>query len=333
VAAAAGAFLLIMLPAVLIGGASEDCSVPAPAGGGGQGGFEETVYGPPWGGIEGGGVTAYGIDLTRGQPMLEIAIDPTVLTPRAYYHVWPNPYSTHGAFLAGDTGGAIKGQHIDTYDWQGPASMDAWGVHYGVNVTKAANPGAGAATGQIQAPATQLSALEADCAQAAAPGAYVNPFRSSTSISPGRIDMGVDYTGAGPIVAMGSGTVTYSQPANAGWGPFSCTGGYGGAVVYRLTDGADRGRYIYVAEGIIPTVSAGQTLRAGQQVAAFTGCIETGWGSGDGDQPKAQALGQECQSGDPGCVSTACGQNMSQLIHALGGPAGIPQGPTSGSGC
>lgn len=331
----AAAFLLVTLPVVLLGGAAQQCSPPATAGGSGHGGFEETVYGPPWGGIEGGGVTAYGINLTRGQPMLEIAIDPTVLTPLAYYHVWPNPFGTHGAFLAGDTGGAIIGQHIDTYDWLGPANMSAWGVHNGVSVTKAADPGAGAATGQLTAPASQPSPIQMQCGQLAgmSVGGYVNPFRASTSITPGRIDMGVDYTGTGPIVAMGAGTVTYSQPSNAGWGPFSCTGGYGGAVVYQLSGGADRGRYVYVAEGIIPSVTAGQPLRPGQQIATFTGCIETGWGSGSGDQPQAAALGQECQSGDAGCHSTACGQNMSQLIHALGGPAGIPQGPIYGAGC
>lgn len=330
-----GAWVLLILPVVLLAGAGSQCLPAASPGGSGHGGFEETVYGPPWGGIEGGGTTAYGIDLTRGQPMLEIAIDPSVLTPRGYYHVWPNPFATHGAFLAGDTGGAIKGQHIDTYDWLGPTNMDAWGVHYGVSVTKAADPGAAAATGQLTAPANQPSQLQAQCAQlvGASVGGYVNPFRASTSITAGRIDMGVDYTGTGPIVAMGAGTVTYSQPSNAGWGPYSCTGGYGGAVVYRLSSGADRGRYVYMAEGIIPTVSTNQTLRAGQQIATFTGCIETGWGSGAGDQPEAAALGQECQSGDPGCVSTACGQNMSELIHALGGPAGIPQGPISGKGC
>jgi 3D (Asp-Asp-Asp) domain-containing protein len=332
----AAAFLLVLLPVVLIAGAADQCGpAGAPASGSGHGRFEETVYGPPWGGIEGEGVTAYGIDLRAGQPMLEIAIDPSVLQSRAYYHVWPNPFRARGAFLAGDTGGAIKGQHIDTYDWLGRASQDAWGVHYGVSVTKAADPGTAAATGQLTAPASQQSQIQMQCGQLTGMpvGGYVNPFRASTSITAGRIDMGVDYTGTGPIVAMGAGTVTYSQPSNAGWGPYSCTGGHGGAVVYRLAGGADRGRYVYVAEGIIPTVAAGQPLRPGQQVAMFTGCIETGWGSGSGDQPQAAALGQECQSGDAGCHSTACGQNMSQLIHALGGRAGIPQGPIHGVGC
>jgi 3D (Asp-Asp-Asp) domain-containing protein len=326
----------MLLPVVLLGGAASSCGGPAAATAG-HGRFEETAYGPPWGGIQGNGVTAYGINLTTGRPMLEIAIDPSVLQPLAYYRVWPNPFSSHGAFLAGDTGGAIKGLHIDTYDWRGRASQDAWGARYGVTVTKAANPGAAQATGQVQAPASAPTAIEGDCAQLAAlhlaPGTYANPFAASRSVTAGRIDMGVDYTGTGPIAALGAGTVTYSQPAGTGWGPYSCSGGHGGAVVYRLDAGPDRGRYIYVAEGIIRTVAAGQQLRAGQQLASFTGCIETGWASGAGDQPMAAALGQQCSSGDAGCHSTTCGQNMSQLIRVLGGPAGIPQGPIYGQGC
>ncbi len=305
----------------------------------GHAGFEETAYGPPWNQLNGSGVTAYGIDLTAGQPMLEIAIDPSVLHPLAFYHVWPNPFGTHAAFIAGDTGGAIKGAHIDTYDWLGRASQNGWGTRYGVTVTKAANPGAGSATGELQAPPATLTAAQGSCSQLLAtslqPGGYTNPFRASTSIYPNRIDMGVDYAGTGPIAALGDATVTYSESSNAGWGPFSCSGGHGGAVVYQLVDGPDRGRYVYIAEGIIPTVAVGQQVQAGERIATFTGCIEIGWASGNGDQPMAQVTipDQACSSGDAGCHSTWCGSNISQLIQALGGPAGIPQGPIYGYGC
>lgn len=305
----------------------------------GHGGFEETAYGPPWDQLNGSGVTAYGIDLTAGQPMLEIAVDPSVLQPLAFYHVWPNPFGTHGAFIAGDTGGAIKGAHIDTYDWRGRASQDAWGVRYGVSITKAANPGSASATGQLQAPPSTPTAIQGTCSQltgvSVPAGIYVNPFRFSTNIYRNRIDMGVDYTGTGSIVALGDATVTYSQASDSGWGPFSCSGGHGGAIVYQLTAGPDRGRYVYLAEGVIPTLTDGQHVNAGEQVATFTGCIETGWGSGNGDQPMAQVTvpEQACTSGDSGCHSTWCGNNMSQLIQALGGPPGIPQGPIYGQGC
>ena len=336
---AGGAFMFVISPVVLFAGAGNPpCSTPTSVGAAaGHAGYEETVYGPPWGGINGGGTTATMIDLRAGQPMLEIAVDPNVLALRSYYHVWPNPFGSHGAFLAGDTGGAIIGKHIDTYDWLGRANQNAWGVHYGVSVTKAADPGAGNAVGQVQAPASTPSAVQAECSQLAgvqvAPGQYVDPFRSSTSIYPSRIDMGVDYSGTGPIDAIGNATITYSAPGGVGWGPYSCSGGYGGAVTYRLTDGPDTGRYVYVTEGIIPTVTAGQQVRAGQQIATFTGCIETGWATGVGANTMAAALGQACTSGDAGCASTWCGNNMSQLLHALGAPAGIPQGQVSGTGC
>jgi hypothetical protein len=220
--------------------------------------------------------------------------------------------------------------------------MGRWGVRYGVSVTKAADPGSANATGQVQAPATATTTLQDACSQlggvAVPPGVYVNPFRSSSSISPSRIDMGVDYFGTGPIVALGNGTVTYSAASGTGWGPFSCSGGHGGAVVYRLTDGPDKGRFVYVAEGIIPTVPAitggrPTPVRTGEAIATFTGCIEIGWGVAGGDGTMAAALGQECTGGDPGCHSTSCGENMSELIHAVGGPAGVPQGPIFGRGC
>src|SRR5947209_17176582 len=98
--------MLTLLPVVLLAGAGNPCTagtaVGAPAAGGvtASGGFEETAYGPPWDAMNGSGQTAYGPNLTAGQPALVIAIDPAVLTPRAYYHVWPNPFATHGAFLA-----------------------------------------------------------------------------------------------------------------------------------------------------------------------------------------------------------------------------------------
>jgi 3D (Asp-Asp-Asp) domain-containing protein len=38
-----------------------------------------TIPRPLWGGIEGRGVTAAGVDLTSGPPALEIAVDPSVI--------------------------------------------------------------------------------------------------------------------------------------------------------------------------------------------------------------------------------------------------------------
>jgi 3D (Asp-Asp-Asp) domain-containing protein len=333
-------------PAAAAAGAGQS----GPGGASGSGGFEETAYGPPWGGIQGNGVTATGVNLTAGQPLLEIAIDPRVLQLRAYYHVWPNPFSTHGAFLAGDTGGAILGNHIDTYDWRGRADQNAWGARGGVQVTKAANPGAANVTDQIQAPASTLSSVQGNCSQLVSfvtgPGVYTDPFPpSQTHLTRDRIDQGVDYTGTGPIVAMGDGTVTLSRQFDPGWAgangvPFSCAGGHAGAIVYRMSGGPDAGRFIYITEGLSPTVPATQNgqptvVHKGEVIAQFTGCIEIGWGSGAGDQPMAQVTtpSQSCTHGDAGCHSSWCGWNMSQLIKSEGGPSGIQETPIFGDGC
>jgi 3D (Asp-Asp-Asp) domain-containing protein len=129
------------------------CSPPASAPLSGESGsWVATAYGPPWGGIEGNGVTATRLDLTAGQPALEVAVDPRLIPLGSYVHVQPNPFGTSGAFYAGDTGGAIVGKHIDIYDWRGRASQDAWGQRT-VTVTPAPNPGAGNLLGAI-APAS-----------------------------------------------------------------------------------------------------------------------------------------------------------------------------------
>jgi 3D (Asp-Asp-Asp) domain-containing protein len=117
---------------------------PAPAGGA----WIATAYGPPWGGIEGNGVTATGMDLTSGARALEVAVDPSAIPLRSYVHVQPNPFGSRGAFYAGDTGGAIIGHHVDIYDWRGRASQDAWGQR-SVSVTRAPSPGSGNLLGAV----------------------------------------------------------------------------------------------------------------------------------------------------------------------------------------
>jgi 3D (Asp-Asp-Asp) domain-containing protein len=98
-----------------------------------------TSYGPPWGGIEGNGVTATGVDLRSGPARLEIAVDPSVIRLGNWVYVQPNPFGTAQPFYAGDTGGAIRGRHIDIYDWRGRASQQAWGAR-AVTVTPASAP-------------------------------------------------------------------------------------------------------------------------------------------------------------------------------------------------
>jgi len=88
--------------------------------------FKATVYGPPWGGINGPGMTATGIKPIAGKYL--IAVDPQVIALGSRVKIWPNPHGWRGDFLAADTGGAIRGSYIDIFVWQGPKAMDRWGV-------------------------------------------------------------------------------------------------------------------------------------------------------------------------------------------------------------
>jgi 3D (Asp-Asp-Asp) domain-containing protein len=112
----------------------------SPPSAGQPGSWLSTSYGPPWGGIEGDGVTATGVDLRSGPARLEIAVDPSVIPLGSWVYIQPNPFGTVQPFYAGDTGGAIHGRHIDIYDWRGRASQQAWGARP-VTVTPASAPG------------------------------------------------------------------------------------------------------------------------------------------------------------------------------------------------
>jgi hypothetical protein len=178
-----------------------------------------------------------------------------------------------------------------------------------------------------------LAAAGVGCA--AAQGSYVNPFSQAHGLAPGRIDMGVDYTGHGAIVALGDAKITYATRDDPGWA--YC--GAAGALTLQLLDGPDQGRDIYMAEGLVPTVAAGRTVAAGQTVATFAGqdCIEIGWSAtAGGVEPEAAALGQQAQGAgeDPGANRTFCGNHMSELLASLGAPPGVTGGrPVVGDRC
>jgi len=108
-----------------------------------------------------------------------------------------------------------------------------------------------------------------------AAGSYVNPFALSGDLVTGRIDQGVDFTGSGPIVAIGKALVL--QVGAPGW-PEE------GGVLYQLLDGPLKGQSIFVYEGVDATVQPGQVVEAGQQIATFRpdGSIETGLADSSG---------------------------------------------------
>jgi hypothetical protein len=156
---------------------------------------------------------------------------------------------------------------------------------------------------------------------------YVNPLKEVSGLTPRRIDLGVDYAGSGQLLALGRGRVTMASNTDSGppscWA-ISCWPG-GGIVVYRLLDGPFAGKYVYVAEHITVAVRAGQTVRAGQQIATlYSGYpwLEWGWAAGPGPEALAMADGHRCQYSDPGGWSTIDGRNMNHLLVRLGAPSG-----------
>jgi murein DD-endopeptidase MepM/ murein hydrolase activator NlpD len=132
-------------------------------------------------------------------------------------------------------------------------------------------------------------------------GGYVNPFLGATE---GRIDEGVDFTGSGPIVAIGDAEIL--KTGAPGWPE-------GGGVLYRLLGGSHAGQIIYVYEGIAATVRPGEHVAAGQQIGTYIpgGSIEVGFADANG-VPLAHSVYQE---GDV----TEWGQRMAAFLHELGG--------------
>jgi hypothetical protein len=154
-------------------------------------------------------------------------------------------------------------------------------------------------------------------------GGYVNPL-AGASVTPERIDQGVDYAGSGPLGAIGNARITYVSTSASGWP--------GAFVEYQLLGGPDAGRYVYYAEGVSPAsgVSVGQTLTAGQPVAdiipGWSSGIEIGWAAGVGTETSAAATGEWKPGMDTDSVPTASGESFSSLIASLGGPPGKIEG-------
>jgi hypothetical protein len=159
-------------------------------------------------------------------------------------------------------------------------------------------------------------------------GAYVNPMRAVANLQASRIDMGVDYSGSGPILAIGRARVVLASSRLAGpescWGR-TCVPPPGDMIVYRLLDGRFAGKYVYVVEHITIGVKTGQIVRAGQRIAILhqgSPNLEIGWASGHGAQTLAVARGHECACTDPGGSSSIEGRNFNSLLVWLGAPSG-----------
>jgi hypothetical protein len=160
--------------------------------------------------------------------------------------------------------------------------------------------------------------------------AYVNPLRAVSGLQSSRIDMGVDYSGSGPIVAIGEAkvvTASYVPGPESCWGR-TCAPAPGGWVVYRLLDGPFVGKYVYAVENITLEVKAGETVRQGQEIAVLhqgSPNLEIGWAAGREAQTLAVARHHQCPCTDPGGWSSIEGRNFNQLLVWLGAPSGYLQ--------
>jgi 3D (Asp-Asp-Asp) domain-containing protein len=77
---------------------------------------------------------ATGVNLHGSPHIYGVAVDPRVIRLGSKLKITPNPFNYDGPFTAFDTGGAIKGNRIDFYDWRGRAAQNGWG-HRNVSVS------------------------------------------------------------------------------------------------------------------------------------------------------------------------------------------------------
>jgi hypothetical protein len=150
---------------------------------------------------------------------------------------------------------------------------------------------------------------------AVVPG-YQNPFRDVSGLVPERIDMGVDFSGAGQVYALGNAVITNATGTSGGWPG-------GGWITYKLTGGPDAGLTVYLAEDVSPTVQVGQHVSSSTVIAnMFAGGdgIETGWAQQSGLSAESQ-LAEAGGVGGNGPFPTRIGLNFEDLLRSVGVPA------------
>jgi hypothetical protein len=152
------------------------------------------------------------------------------------------------------------------------------------------------------------------------PDLYVNPLARISNLQAKRIDQGVDYGGAGPLVALGTGTIRLTK--EGGWP--------GGAfIALQLDHGLFAGQVIYYAENITPTVRVGQHVNVGDVVGILHDAypnLEIGWGGGGRAGGTLGDTLARVNGGAEEGVSSAVGVNFNRLLVFLGAPSGIQQG-------
>jgi len=152
---------------------------------------------------------------------------------------------------------------------------------------------------------------------ATGPSGYSSPFSAGISnLGSGRIDQGVDYSGAGPVHPIGDGKINYFLYPDSGW----LSGSF---ISYTLDNGPAAGKSVYIAENCIPTKTwnFGEAVHPGDTLCNMVDAkphIEMGWALGTNDLAKAAADYGHVPDGTP----TAYGVNFSNLLKSLGAPGG-----------
>lgn len=159
---------------------------------------------------------------------------------------------------------------------------------------------------------------------------YVNPLKSIRNLQMGRTDQGVDASGTGPVLAMGSGKVLSTH--NSGWPG-------GGFIVIALDNPIGGHGAYYTAEDVTPTVSVGQRVKAGQQIGtAYAGAtgLELGWAATGSQLGESYAM---AHGGYTEGQATSAGANFKSVLDTLmsgkqpaGGKTGSTSGTSTGSG-
>ncbi len=161
----------------------------------------------------------------------------------------------------------------------------------------------------------------ASCPGAAStPSGYQNPLRDWNNLVDNRVDQGVDYSGVGPVYAIGNGTIDYASSSTSWPG--------GNYISYKLSDGPAAGKEVYVAEdcNVESGISHGKSVTPNTVLCKTTTAggyiyIETGWSAPTIDNAIDTTL-------QPGCYdiknskSTAFGMNFRDLMVSLGVKSG-----------
>lgn len=138
---------------------------------------------------------------------------------------------------------------------------------------------------------------------------FVNPFAQAKGFTLGRTDQGVDASmqSGSPILSPAEARIT---AINQNW--------YAGQpqIVEQILTGPDAGKFIYLAEQIDPTVSVGDVVQAGQEIATYAASgtgIEMGWAANSAGTTLARAT-----TGYTEGEVTAAGRSFLAFLQALG---------------